>query len=1567
MTSSMLAGERRWASARRGGMTVLGKVAVPKPINLPSQRLENHGLDQNVEIVPKGSLSWGSRPSSSASNPWGSSGQSPGGDCSNGSPSHAGGRPSSGGSATRPSTAGSDRMQEPVPSVWGSNSRPSSASGVLTSNQTSLTSLRPQSAETRPGSSQLSRFAENIPDSSAAWGRTGNADKLAIGSTKNEGFSLTSGDFPTLGSERDNSVKESDSHEYGAHDRPRSSPGEVAAAYDRSATSESVNSDVKAGNATWKRDDTQHAEDGFESNLNSWQGGYPQQFMNTNVPQHFDAWRGPPMNTPAGLWYRGPPGGPPYGPPVAAGGFPLEPFPYYRPQMPPPSLGNSQPVPQQVPANGPRGHHPKNGDMYRPPIPDAYMHPSMPVRPGFYPRPVPYDNYYGAPMGYNPNERDIPFMGMSAGPPVFNRFPAQNTADHSNTHARAGGREQVESVHFDESRGPYKVLIKQHNEFDAQSEKGSCDNTAPGNVSFPEKGSQQRAVLRNNEWGPDSRREEMHSKRQTQGEYSSSRIYDGRGVHQLNSARVMSSERFDQADRNWGKKSETASAPSSHPEVPHVLAAAPKDSNLLQKIEGLNAKARASDGRQEIVSSSSRGEHKYMAQFDAISSASKNNIGSVGLYAERPKSRDIIHSSSQSSVESTSSRRANHGVEGRSKHSSKEMFNEDADVWRKKPLVAECLAPIPTHVGPVPIADNRDHHIYAEASGVTETNLSGKDGGETLTQILDTGDTQTQRARFKELARQRTIQLQREEEERIREQKAKALAKLEELNKRSQTGGIMTEKLEKAPPISGIIVDQKESQVLAEPVKNNPKSDAQDPVMALGSNIVGPAIESSAMRVPESSVPSKKLQMDKSEIAEPVTNAPQTSSLKLDSIGAADVDVKAVLGVNDIGSFKHEQTSYKKMPNIQMEKQYSESLISFGTIGFANIHESMAVGGTAFSKTVPEGIVSSAPPTLPENTSTVVREVSAQRKRSSKSGKNKNKFENPQQGSDQQLQVSKQADSDKAFLESGKMKVSQSQVVKEDVEQLPERDPKVSDESHVKINNHWKSQPPRRISKTGQANKVADRSHVNDATIWAPVRSHHRVDGADVDSRTYAPDSVASTTKNNNLGLKSKRAEMERYVPKQVAKELAQQGTIQNPVSSAGQTTINETAGKRESSFQESSQPSVLEDVVCTVESNIGDSMQGKHAKGHGGWKHRVSTDSSRLHMSSSSYSSKNNQKSTDQQDSFIPEPIVADAWDPSDGWNMPEEPTAVVNSNFGMKDQGVVKGKGKRQPYKGHRNIANKYDDQKNNNGGEMYKKPIQSAALENGQQERNAAAEEYRVNGERTSSLWQPKSQAYSANAQTGRRSGGGQHVSEEAGRGTKKDSSPFARDAAGALYKDQSEVFPQLHLEQSPSKNKSVGESSNVVYSEGRREKVASAKERPQSHYRHGLGSMDEAAPPDSGDARFGERTSSGYRKHGNQHNRSVRGQELREDWSSGGQDNRHHSVHGNRERQPRNMHFEYQPVGPHNPGKSNNVEGPTGGSHNMGSRYRERGQGQPRRGGSNSYGRKSSAVQADVGYE
>lgn len=84
-------------------------------------------------------------------------------------------------------------------------------------------------------------------------------------------------------------------------------------------------------------------------------------------------------------------------------------------------------------------------------------------------------------------------------------------------------------------------------------------------------------------------------------------------------------------------------------------------------------------------------------------------------------------------------------MEGRPEHHVKEMASADVDVWRKKPLAAECLEAIPTaYIGPVSIANNRDDHALAVASGMTVTSLSGKDVGETLTPILDPSDTQTQ-------------------------------------------------------------------------------------------------------------------------------------------------------------------------------------------------------------------------------------------------------------------------------------------------------------------------------------------------------------------------------------------------------------------------------------------------------------------------------------------------------------------------------------------------------------------------------------------------------------------------------------------------------------------------------------------------------------------------------------------------------------------------------------------------------------------------------------------------------
>ncbi|KAM0848014.1 hypothetical protein ACQ4PT_054647 [Festuca glaucescens] len=96
MASSLLTTDKRWAApTRKSGMTVLGKI--PKPINLPSQRLENQGLDPNVEIVPKGTHTWGSKPGPTTPNAWNSSSLlSPKKDGSVGAPSQFNGRPSSG-------------------------------------------------------------------------------------------------------------------------------------------------------------------------------------------------------------------------------------------------------------------------------------------------------------------------------------------------------------------------------------------------------------------------------------------------------------------------------------------------------------------------------------------------------------------------------------------------------------------------------------------------------------------------------------------------------------------------------------------------------------------------------------------------------------------------------------------------------------------------------------------------------------------------------------------------------------------------------------------------------------------------------------------------------------------------------------------------------------------------------------------------------------------------------------------------------------------------------------------------------------------------------------------------------------------------------------------------------------------------------------------------------------------------------------------------------------------------------------------------------------------------------
>ncbi|XP_076906350.1 protein MODIFIER OF SNC1 1-like [Bidens hawaiensis] len=1381
MSSSMLAGERKWSSSRRGGMTVLGKVAVPKPINLPSQKLENHGLDPNVEIVPKGSLSWGSRPSSSTSNPWGSSSASPNADGTTASPHHPSGRPTSSGGLSRPSTAGSDRHDHSA-STWGPNSRPSSASGVLTSNQTPLTS-RPLSADTRPGSSHLSRFAEPAYDNSGAWGPNGTADKLSIPSKVND-FSLSSGDFPTLGSEKDNTTKSGEPHDHGAHVRPGSGSGRIAP----------VKDEHKSGTVdTWTRDGSSHFDEGVRHNAVNWQRD-PHQYGNPNVPpQHYDAWQGPPMNgPPPGVWYRGPPpAGPPY-PHVPHGGYPMEPYPYYRPQMPPP-LSNSQSGPP--PGPGPRGHHPRNGDFYRPQMPDAFIRPGMPMRPGFYPGPVPYDGYYGPPMGYNHNDRDMPYMGMPPGPhgpPVYNLRPPQNPSELNDPHFRGGPggvrgpvgnmfvSEQMDSHPHAESHGPYKVLRKHENERNADMEEDSWEQNI-------EKNDHPIPSFHKNERGPDIRRnEDMSSRRNmhTNQGYPSDpvTVHASQGPHKSKAS-----------NESWGNKSSFSEDS--------------KDSTLIQKIEDLNAKARASDVRGDTEQI-----NKLLINPKSNSAIAFGSISTTG---------DLAHPHDNS-------RQAHLGVRTRADHHTKgRLSNQDTDGWRKKPsfIGSEASAP--------------ENHITSET----------KYTGESLTQVVDPADGQAQRARMRELAKQRAIELQKEEEERIREQKAKAHAKLEELNRRTLAAA------------DGTIQ-------VAE--KNNTSVSEQEDVDG-SKKPTEPAIDSKAEVATQISEISQQDPVDQSMHSK-----------------QSDTESKATHG-NDVGVNRPKRTSHRQKQSVQVvESTVDKSTLSMtGGEVITNPASSVAVSGEAVQS----------------------QESTQQKKRNNKSSRNKHKLDDASASRDVELV---KPESPPLNPNPTTMTVTEDKDAKQ---------PHADQISSLPSNQH-KPQHSRRTPRNPQANRF----HVGDVAVWAPVRPHNKEET--MQDNMALPEKAINSGQTN---LKSKRAEMERYVPKPVAKELAQQGTIiqSTSPSSPKKPTLEDMTdtqaiptnlkSKRaemeryvpkpvakelaqQGTVIQSTSPSspkkpTFEDMSDThaipVPSNVGptksgDNKQQQQVKPHGTSRQRNQQDSK-----------KGFHKSTSQSDQSNPNPIpvstetnVVHEWDPSDGWFMPDEypPTEITPAPAPVvKDEGGITNKGKKPAYKGQRNTVKE---------------------VEVDQTDRPASSKKNR------SSHWQPKPQPQ---AYKGGWSGGGQTA------GVKRESRKYSQP--DELVHDQG-------------------------HQEGRRErKPASFRGRDQNQ---GYGNMEDEAQFDQQQQHH---VSSGFRKYGGQNNNR----------SSGQDDKRKHNnyqqyANANREKPRQNMHYEYQPVGSTNNNNNNNNNNYNNNksSHldahaDAAPRYKERGSGQPRRGGGDFYGR------------
>ncbi|KAJ6851482.1 protein MODIFIER OF SNC1 1-like [Iris pallida] len=1583
MASSMLTGERRWASARKTGMTVLGKV--PKPMNLPSQRLENHGLDPSVEIVPKGTLTWGSKPSSAATNAWGTSSvSSPHAEGSIGSPSFASGRPSSGGSGTRPSTAGSDRSYEPVSNAWGPSSRPSSASGILASSQMSAAGTRPRSADTRPGSSQLSRFAENSVDNTVAWGSTGTAERLGAISSKARGFTLSSGDFPTLGSE-----KNSDSHSQRGH----SSQGRPASASGTSSTlketlephlieNRNVDHSDHGNVNTWKAENHPYVGDGAPPYMENWQKD-PQQaqsYTNVNIPpRNFDSWRNPPFHPADAAWYRG--GGPvgPYRPSGPPGS-------YFDPHVSARPLPNSQAVPR--PDASSVGYRPNNGEPYRPHMPpEPYMGPgysNMPRRPGPYPGPVPYEGYYGPQAGFYNSSEKGPIMPMVR-PVVYNQYPSQNLhLDPGNYHARPGGyattmnEEQIKLGQTHENQGQFRVLLKQHDVREGREVHGKPEQSLMGTAPHLER-EIQPGLLRQ-----EGDRRTKIQKAEAAKTLSLPPVEGAPSMHKSSSLdgdssdchhRNFSENSIKEADDRLIRREETTNARVRDRKQYPVMK---KNSPLMEKGVGLHTKAQITDRQNDFGMCSSKEKTKSKdvtitadqstsmvnvpTSNDVILVPGKPNALTEEKYHESTTVDKVLHVPSLplgtcENVHFQGQTRV-HDVKGIDHQGESRSSRHDNDERMKKVPGSESSITTCLSSKGILLAsplDSAASVVAPEKHGVPHAASSGD--GSYSASSLDTIDHKAQRAKVKEMATQRAKQLQKEEEERTREQKAKALAKLEELNRRTSAES-SNQKVNNSPPSSDDLLDKKQDPGAGMVLKAD---------MAFAGAPLGTCSEAVTPTDDDGTRNAENLINATSDVAaQHSDSAVQTSDLSQNqhlepSQGTVSKKVMHETAPDIHGtSSKHEQLGYGRRQTITPNRSMGEKQAS--TVSTGNPEYTVAMNTST----------SDVPASIEENS---VRH----RKKNNKSARNnKNK---PDEGLPNSSFPSPDTELVPQKLHPGSRKsnasVSAAEAISvsseslhatvvpaealsvENSSEIPDMPLKQgltesTEESQARVNDHWKPHPHRKSAKTQQTNKSVPKYNVGvEAVIWAPVKPLNK-NGPSVEvSKNSVIEATYPSGKSGHdmqSGIKAKRAEMERYIPKPVAKELSQQVNSQQNPPSQTQPEAGDMSGKLESNrltveFGKLDGVTVGKATVATDTRSGENIKHNKHGKTSSSWRQRSSVTPP-VEGSLPSDPPKADQKASDQlQPSTTDSVLKRDMTHIHDGWNdvtitsPPGGSVAAVPKNVGANRQ-------RRQPYKAQRVPGSSYPTDNtdthrvvtdrrethspalvlnNSDGGKVMKTESENAAV-----------------GEHSKPHWQPKSQAYSHHGRQGNRGTGvGQRVPAQ---GTdcnvvqnehKNDTSPrtVAAEAGDVRHQDAKRG------------GKVVGDASKDDTTVG----SAPVDVNPQHQQSAAL--------------------EVGHQGHYN--NRLQRGQDSRYGGKDMGQDAGKRNFHTNGDERKNSQHLEYQQIGSyHKPGESYQQNpASSGGAYEgpraPGPRFRERGRHHPRAGG-HFYGRGSGVARVGDSY-
>ncbi|XP_042447036.1 protein MODIFIER OF SNC1 1-like isoform X1 [Zingiber officinale] len=1215
MASNILSGDRRWASGRKSGMTILGKV--PKPINLPSQRSENNGLDPNVEIVPKGTLSWGSRSSSSTSNVWSSSTLlSPKTDGGTGSPSHYNSRPSSGGSGTRPSTAGSDKSLDSQ-NAWGSNSHPSTASGLSPSHQAPvlasrprsaetrpIIAARPRSAETRPGSSQLSRFAENVPEPAVAWGSTKTADKLGIASSINHEFSLSSGDFPTLGSEKGNEMHGQQAGQtFQEHTDASSGP---------LRSNESLKS-PRGEDACMDQEDASAPRTGRETSYGV-AASHNQELHNNSqqaqplksaklTPTQFDSWHGPGIHAPDKVLYRGALVGP-YGLAGPPGGFPVESCVCYPHPLP----SNSEAVPR--PGAGSVQYQSSSGDVYRPQVlPNSYMfssHPVIPAIPGPYPTPVPYDGCYSYHQASfcTSGEQQMPSTRVATQPSFF-KNPKSNSSITSDEYRNNLGRDFTKRTEVQvlsnraraPFQGPYKVLLKQQGDIannapQVKVHSGTLSpNTTQCHVEKPKE-----SISKESELSPGCQKNDIVNDMNLEIDHQASLKVAVDGMGQPSNPVISGlGENSRRTSEGILKREPTVAIRGIH-DWKHNTASR-TNTSLIGKIEDLNNKVRSAENHSiigELLSkqerlkqpkvANARSEHSVKARSTSIP-VSLDMHATDSTVVSRQSDSDLIPIEAGSHVS-----KGTHSTPGRGEYHSNSMLDYQTDGGRTREL------------------SEKDPSVVLTEKNTTEDAYS------------DLLDHKNQRAKTKELAGQRAKQLQREEE-RMRDQKAKSLAKLEELNRHSATS---TKPKSNEASSSGHILHQPEDAGV-DAASNVTLFTADIPLQANNDeyNNVGPVVSlppNSVSHTPET------VAQDSSAIMPTLSMEHHTNTT---AVAAQDTSQS-----NASSGSKHRQMGHRRRQKFSMEKNTGEKSMR-DDAGSKHLDEALYQNRsnekqfTGEKKESPQKFVEVNAPAssvdmLPHNGDSSLH----QKKKNNRNWRNKNR--------DDTLFGSSLTTHSNVKIEEYPSQSPKTIPAPPDMETSPvpaiisadhssgqesgdgivnsQGSSKVDDEIQGRMSSHWRPHPFRKTARNYQSVRPTDKVHGSETVIRAPVRPANKIEQSEEikQNSTMGNNSDSSQQIGHDIsGTKTKRAEMERYVPKPVAKEHLQQENNQKSSTHDNQMAFDDMHEK----------PHLDSKVVglCKIDgsSDFGvetkkaeENRPGRRGRVHASWRQRSSADS---------------------------------------------------------------------------------------------------------------------------------------------------------------------------------------------------------------------------------------------------------------------------------------------------------------------------------------------------------------------